>query len=96
MNEFLTWDYLLTFGGCVAGTAIVTQFLKKAPWTQKIGAQLVSYVIALVILVVAQFATGTMNWQLAALDIFNAAVVSFASNGVYDAVNGVAINLKKE
>ena len=96
MNEFLTWDYLLTFGGCVAGTAIVTQFLKKAEWAQKIGAQIVSYVIALIILVVAQLATGTITWQLVALDIFNAAVVSFASNGVYDAVNGVATNLRKE
>lgn len=96
MNEFLTWDYLLTFGGCVAGTAIGTQFLKKAPWAQKIGAQLISYILALVILVVAQFATGTMTWQLVALDIFNAAVVSFASNGVYDATVSIAASVKKE
>lgn len=85
MSEFLSWEYLLTFGGCVAGTALFTQLLKKTAVVQKIGAQFASYVIALVILIVAQLATGTMTWQLAALDIFNAAVVSFASNGVYDA-----------
>lgn len=96
MSEFLTWDYLLTFGGCVAGTALLTQFLKKTPVLEKLGAQLVSYIIALVILIIAQVATGTIGWQLVALDIFNAAVVSFASNGVYDATSTIVAAVKKE
>lgn len=95
MNEFLSWEYLLTFGGCVAGTALITQMVKKISFVQKIGAQFASYIIALIILVVAQLATGTMTWQLVALDIFNAAVVSFASNGVYDATATAVANLKK-
>lgn len=90
MNEFLTWEYLLTFGGCVAGTAIITELLKNVSFLKKLSNQFISYVVALVILVIAQLATGTLTWQLVALDVFNAAVVSFASNGVYDAVDTIA------
>lgn len=89
MNEFLTWDYLLTFGGCVLGTGIITQFLKKLKWAEAIGTQVISYIVALVILVIAQAATGTFTWQLFALDLFNAVVVSFASNGAYDAIDRI-------
>lgn len=96
MNEFLTWDYLLSFAGCVTGTALITQFLKNVSFIQKIGAQFISYIIAMVILVVAQIATGTLNWQLIALDVFNAAVVSFASNGVYDTIDSLKNTVKKE
>ncbi len=89
MNEFLTWEYLLTFGGCVAGTAIVTELLKRVSFLKRFSSQFISYVVALVILVVAQLATGTLTWQMVALDVFNAAVVSFSSNGVYDAVDTI-------
>lgn len=90
MSEFLTWDYLLTFGGCMAATAVLTQFVKKAPFLQKIDSQFISYVIAVIILVVAQVATGTISWSLVALDIFNGVVVSFAANGVYDATKSIS------
>ena len=29
MDSFVTWESLLTFGGCVAGTILVTEFIKK-------------------------------------------------------------------
>ncbi len=91
MNEFFTWEFLLTFGGCVAGTAIVTELLKKVPFLNNVSTQFISYVVSLFILVVAQFATGVMEWQLAVLDLFNAAAVSLASNGVYDAVDSISV-----
>lgn len=96
MSEFLTWDYLLTFSGCVGATAILTQFVKKAAFLQKIDSQFISYMIAVVILVIAQVATGTISWGLVALDIFNGVVVSFAANGVYDATKSITEAVKKE
>ncbi len=86
MDTFFTWEYLATFAGCVLATGILTEFLKKLLY--KMPAQLVSYVIALVILVVGQFATGTMTgWDVAVLDLINAVVVSLTANGGYDALD---------
>lgn len=89
MNNFLTWDFLLTFAGCATATALFTEMIKgmfeKLP--SKVY-QLVSYFIALIILVVAQIATHRLSgWDVAALDLFNAAVVSLASNGGYDLIH---------
>ena len=85
MDTFFTWDYLLTFAGCVLATGLLTQGLKKL--TGKIPEQIVSYVVALAILVVGQLATNKMTgWDVAALDIVNAMVVSLSANGGYDAV----------
>lgn len=85
MDTFFTWDYLLTFAGCVLATGLLTQGLKKL--TGKIPEQIVSYVVALAILVVGQLATNKMTgWDVAALDIVNAMVVSLSANGGYDAI----------
>ena len=88
MNEFMTWEYQLTFAGCVAGTAILTEFIKKIPGIAKVPTQFVSYVIAFAIMVVGQLAIDTLTWQKVALDAVNAAVVSLSSNGVFDAIEG--------
>ena len=86
MDTFFDWEYLLTFAGCVLATGILTEFLKRLFY--KLPAQGISYVIALIILVVAQLATGKMTgWDVAALDIINAVVVSLTANGGYDALD---------
>ena len=84
MDNFLTWDVLLTFGGCVAGTALLTEFAKK--WAEKINPQIVSFVIAAVLLVVGHLATGTWAWAEAPLYLINAVAVSLSANGGFDAV----------
>ena len=86
MDTFFTWEYLATFAGCALATGILTEFLKKLLY--KLPAQGISYVIALVILVVSQLATGTLNsWNVVALDAINAVVVSLTANGGYDALD---------
>lgn len=85
-TTFFTWEYLASFAGCVVGTGLLTEFLKKIFY--KLPAQAISYVLALVILIVAQFATGTMTgWAVIVLDLINAAVVSLTANGGYDALD---------
>ena len=84
MNEFLTWHILATFGGASIATAIITQFIKEP--LQKIPTQLVSYAIALIILVLAIAAAGLAHsWADWALAPLNAVLVSLASNGAYEA-----------
>ena len=88
MDSFVTWESLLTFGGCVAGTILVTEFIKKL-FGEKVPAQLVSFLIAAVILFVGHLATGTFVWKEALLYLINAAAVSLSSNGGFDAVKKI-------
>ena len=88
MDSFVTWESLLTFGGCVAGTILVTEFIKKL-FGEKVPAQLVSFLIAAVILFVGHLATGTFVWREALLYLINAAAVSLSANGGFDAVKKI-------
>lgn len=87
MDTFLTWDVLLTYGGCVMGTVLLTEGLKKV--FTKINAQIISFVIALAILLIGHLATGTFVPAEVPLHIINAVVVSLAANGGFDAVKRV-------
>ena len=88
MDSFVTWESLLSYGGCVAGTILVTEFIKKL-FGEKVPAQLVSFLIAAVILFVGHLATGTFVWKEALLYLINAAAVSLSSNGGFDAVKKI-------
>ena len=87
MNEFFTWAMLATFAGATAATAIVTQFLKDIKFLTDFPTQLLSYIVALVVLVIATLATiGFGDWQTFAIIPLNAVVVSLASNGGFEAI----------
>ena len=85
MNEFFSWGTLATFAGATAATAVVTQFLKSV-WT-KLPTQILSYILAVVILVPATLFTAGVDWPALLMVPLNAVVVSLASNGAFDAVN---------
>lgn len=88
MSDFFTWTMLATFAGVSAATAIITQFVKG--YLPKIPTQIVSYVIALVLLVLATAATGgAADWTYWAILPLDAVLVSLASNGTYAAVHRV-------
>ena len=82
--EFFDWATLLTYAGALAATALLTQWLKGV--FANVATQIVSYGIALLVLMAATFFTGAFTFEAAALCVINAAVVSLASNGAYDAV----------
>lgn len=87
MNEFMTWEMLLTYGGCVAATVLVTEWLKKL--LPKFAAQIISFLVALLILVVGHLATKTFVVGDILLYFVNAIAVSLASNGGFDAIKGI-------
>lgn len=87
MNEFLTWDMLGTFAGCLGATVVITEFIKKL--FPKIHPQIVSFVIALVILVSVKLVAGTFAWSDILLQVMNAVVVSLAANGGFDAAKNI-------
>lgn len=88
MDNFFDWGMLGTFAGAAAATGIVTQAVKGV--FQKIPTQIVSYVIAVVILGLATAAIGgASDWTGWALVPLNAVVVSLSANGGFEAIKRV-------
>ena len=85
MNEFFTWEMLITFGGASIATGVFTQFLK--PYLKKIPTQLISFFVALIVMVISTIAlTGISNiaWADIAIIPLNSIIISLSSNGGYD------------
>lgn len=82
----MTWQTLTTYGGAVLATTTITQFLKELGVFKRIPTRLFSYCIALILLLFSTLFTSGLTWSRAALSLINAAVVSLAGNGAYDAV----------
>jgi|GEM_PF-248745 len=85
MNEFFTWEALGSCAGSVLATTLVTQLFKEVSFLKKVPTRVVSYAVAFVLLLLSSLFTGGLNLSAAALCLVNAAVVSLASNGAYDA-----------
>ena len=87
MNDFFTWAILATYAGATLATTLVTQLLKGIGFIDRIPTRIFSYIVALIILLMATFFTGALTWDAAALCVVNAVVVSLAANGAFEAVN---------
>lgn len=86
MNEFFTWTTLGTYAGAVLAVTLVTQLGKGWGPLDKLPTRLVSYVIALGVLIAANLAGSTLDLAAAGLCAVNAVIVALAANGGYDAV----------
>ena len=87
--SFFDWSYLGTFAGALAAVALITELIKELPGLKKVPTQFVSWVLAFVILILAQLFTGTLSAQNAVLSVLNGAMVSLAANGGYAALKRV-------
>ena len=90
MNELFTWEILGTYAGCTAAVGIITQVIKTVPGIVKIPTQIVSYAIAISVMLFASAFTVGLTADVVALTVFNAAVVSLAANGVHTAAVKIA------
>ena len=90
MDQFFSWEMLATLAGAAAATGLLTQFLKGL--FSKLPTQWLSYIIALVILLVATAATGGIgaDWTVWAIVPLNAVIVSLSANGAFSAVQRAA------
>lgn len=87
MQEFFTWNSLLTSSGATVATSVVTQLIKEAPLLKKIPTRLLSFGIALCILMLTLIFDKSLSLGTAAISVINAAVVALAANGMFDAVS---------
>jgi len=83
MNDFFTWEMLVTLAGCSVATGLLTQFLKG---TIKIPTQWLSYIIAVVLLFAATLFTGGLTLSTGGVIPLNAVIVALSSNGAYSAI----------
>jgi len=90
MNDFFTWEVLATFAGASVATAAITQFIKKS--IAGIPTQIVSYIVAFVVMLIAAAATGTDGWRDLAIVPLNAVIVSLAANGEFGIVERIMRN----
>ena len=81
MDGFFTWAMLATYAGATIATGVVTQFIKGM--FARVATQIVSYAVALIVLLVATLFTAGLTVEAAILCAINAVVVSLASNGAY-------------
>ena len=92
---FVTWETLATFAGCLVAVLVLTQLTKGLGFVGKIPTQLWSFLLAIIVLYPAYYFTGALDISVAAIVPFNAAMVSLAANGGYEAIskliNGKAV-----
>lgn len=88
MDTYFTWSSISTLAGCTAATALVTQFLKSV--FDKFPTQILSYIVALVLMFGATVIISGYDLQAILIAPVNAIIVSFASNGSFDAVKKIS------
>lgn len=84
--EFFDWNLLGTCAGAATAVGIITEVTKDIPFIRKIPTLVWSYAIALIVLMAAMFFSEGFSIEAAGLALLNAAVVSLASNGGYEAI----------
>lgn len=94
--EFFDWNTIGTYTGAVMAVGLITEIIKDIPGIKKIPTQLMSYVLAFIVLICAMFFSGGFTAQGAALAVFNAALVSLGANGGYEAIQRVKEATKKD
>ena len=87
--EFFDWNMLGSYAGAAMAVGVITEIIKDIPGIKKIPTQLMSYVLAFIVLICAMFFSGGFTAQGAALAVFNAALVSLGANGGYAAIQRV-------
>lgn len=87
--NFFDWTFLGSFAGALAAVALITEMVKNVAFLKKIPTQIVSWVLAVGVLILAQFFSDALTAESAVLALLNGAMVSLAANGGYAALKRV-------
>lgn len=83
MAEFINWSTLGTYGGALAMVMLITQFAKDISFVKKVPTQLLSYIMAFIVLIFANVFTTGISVDVIAQTFLNSIIVSVAANGGY-------------
>lgn len=84
MNNFFTYEMLLTYATCVTAVFGTTQFIKDLPLIKKIPTKYVSFFVALIIVVITNLAVKEFKVSNILLYILSSVFISMNANGIYD------------
>lgn len=84
MDSFFTWTMLATLAGCTTAVGILTQAVKEI--FKNVPTQLVSYILAVLLLGLATLFNGGADAATWAIIPFNAVIVSTSANGAFAAI----------
>lgn len=85
--SFFDWASLGTIAGAVTAVCVLTEITKNMPGIVKLPTQVWSYILAAVVLILSLvFGETGVTANGIVLALINAAVVSLAANGGYEAL----------
>lgn len=96
MNNFFTYEMLLTYATCVTAVFGTTQFIKDLPLIKKIPTKYVSFFVALIIVVITNLAVKEFKVSNVLLYILSSVFISMNANGIYDFDSKNKIENKEE
>ncbi len=84
MENFLTWDYVVTFMGIVFCTSMVVEFTKELPYIAKIKTKYYTAIVAFFLMLFGALFLGNFVFINIPLMMLNAILVAFTTTGQYD------------
>ena len=82
MDNFITWDILLTYATFVGVVFEVVEFTKELPLINKIPTKYWSFLICLALLICTNLATGAFVTKDILLYVLSSITISLSANGL--------------
>ena len=87
--EFITSDMFLTFAGCLAIVALVTQVIKSLPPLDKINTLWTTFGVSILVGVVRLFLIGDFTAQGIIMGVLNILAIYLGAIGGYETVKQI-------
>lgn len=87
--EFITSDMFLTFAGCLAIVALVTQVIKSLPPLDKINTLWTTFGISILVGVIRLFLIGDLTAQGITMGVLNILAIYLGAIGGYETVKQI-------
>jgi len=82
MENFMTWETLLTYTTFVSTIFMVVEFTKELPFIKKIPTKYWSFLISLGLLIVVNVVMKDFRWEDIVLYALSSMAISLGSNGL--------------
>lgn len=87
--EFITSDMFLTFAGCLAIVALVTQVIKSLPPLDKINTLWTTFGVSILVGVIRLFLIGDFSAQGITMGVLNILAIYLGAIGGYETVKQI-------
>lgn len=87
--EFITSDMFLTFAGCLAIVALITQVIKSLPPLDKINTLWTTFGISILVGVIRLFLIGDFTAQGITMGVLNILAIYLGAIGGYETVKQI-------